>query len=227
MLLFREDSHIGSIDPVVTVKTGKRGRPRKEVDYEFLHDAMSGSRGISVTKLAKALHMDRHVLSKRLAEAGVSRAFTGLRRSDLDELVKGFRTVKPNSGVRYLIGFLRQRGLRVQKRRVYASIQRVDGLGRALRQRHTIRRRTYKVSQPNALWHVDGHHKLILWGFVIHGFVDGCSRTVRLSAFLWHGQLTHLPGYRPTYKHKQQGKHGLERILGSCGEIRNAFSSTR
>ncbi|KAJ6511626.1 hypothetical protein DFH09DRAFT_892086, partial [Mycena vulgaris] len=62
--------------------------------------------------------------------------------------------------------------LKVQKRRVYASIRRVDGLGRALRQRQTIRRRTYKVSRPNALWHVDGHHKLILWGFVIHEFAD-------------------------------------------------------
>ncbi|KAE9382610.1 hypothetical protein BT96DRAFT_778281, partial [Gymnopus androsaceus JB14] len=34
------------------------------------------------------------------------------------------------------------------------------------------------VSRPNALWHIDGHHKLIMWGFVIHGVVDGYSRIV-------------------------------------------------
>ncbi|KAG2134987.1 hypothetical protein BD769DRAFT_1293898, partial [Suillus cothurnatus] len=36
----------------------------------------------------------------------------------------------------------------------------------------------YKVSQPNALWHMDGHHKLIHWGIVIHGIIDGYCRTV-------------------------------------------------
>jgi hypothetical protein len=28
------------------------------------------------------------------------------------------------------------------------------------------------------MWHLDGHHKLIRWGIVIHGFVDGYSRLV-------------------------------------------------
>ncbi|KAJ6470051.1 hypothetical protein DFH06DRAFT_908900, partial [Mycena polygramma] len=63
--------------------------------------------------------------------------------------------------------------LRVQKRRVYSSVHRVDGLGRALRQRRVVKRRDYKVSRPHALWHIDGHHKLILWGIVIHGIADG------------------------------------------------------
>ncbi|KAJ7769849.1 hypothetical protein B0H16DRAFT_1217393, partial [Mycena metata] len=63
--------------------------------------------------------------------------------------------------------------LKVQKRRVYSSVRRVDGLGRALRQRRVIKRKPYIVSRPHAVWHVDGHHKLILWGFVIHGFIDG------------------------------------------------------
>ena len=36
----------------------------------------------------------------------------------------------------------------------------------------------YTVSCPNALWHVDTHHKLILWHFVIHAGIDGFSRTI-------------------------------------------------
>ena len=34
----------------------------------------------------------------------------------------------------------------------------------------------YSVPSPNALWHIDGCHKLIRWWFVVHGGVDGYSR---------------------------------------------------
>ncbi|KAJ6448596.1 hypothetical protein C8R47DRAFT_1261122, partial [Mycena vitilis] len=67
-------------------------------------------------KLAKVLGIHRNTLSARLKEAGVLRKFSCLRKSDLDKLVKGFRNLKPDSGIRYLIGFLRSHGLRVQKR---------------------------------------------------------------------------------------------------------------
>ncbi|CAD6928865.1 unnamed protein product, partial [Tilletia caries] len=42
----------------------------------------------------------------------------------------------------------------------------------------TIRRRDYYVPFVNSLWHIDGHHKLIKYKIVIHGGVDGKSRTV-------------------------------------------------
>ncbi|KAJ3817330.1 hypothetical protein F5880DRAFT_1466485, partial [Lentinula raphanica] len=63
--------------------------------------------------------------------------------------------------------------LRVQRRRVMESLRRVDHLGRVVRQRRLVKRQAYKVSRPNALWHIDGHHKLIFWGIVIHACVDG------------------------------------------------------
>ena len=28
------------------------------------------------------------------------------------------------------------------------------------------------VTWPNSLWHIDGHHSLIRWQFVIHGCCD-------------------------------------------------------
>lgn len=31
------------------------------------------------------------------------------------------------------------------------------------------------MSSPNALWHIDGYHKLIRWRYVIHGAIDGYS----------------------------------------------------
>ena len=54
-------------------------------------------------------------------------------------------------------------------------------------------RRPYSVPGPNSLWHMgllylsecpcvnfflDGHHKLIRWGFVTHGGIDGYSRLI-------------------------------------------------
>ncbi|KAJ3963754.1 hypothetical protein EV361DRAFT_943322, partial [Lentinula raphanica] len=58
-------------------------------------------------------------------------------------------------------------GLRVQRRRVIQSLRRVDRLGRVIRRRRLIERQAYKVSRPNALWHIDGHHKLMVRPSVI------------------------------------------------------------
>ncbi|KAJ7438360.1 hypothetical protein FB451DRAFT_1030898, partial [Mycena latifolia] len=88
------------------------------------------------------------------------------------------------SGLRYLRGHFRRHGLRIQRERVRLSLKRVDALGQALRTRLAIRRRRYTVPRPNYLWHCDGHHKLIWWGVVIHGFIDGFCRTVGVSTAL-------------------------------------------
>lgn len=82
------------------------------------------------------------------------------------------------------MGHLRRLEHNIQHRRVQDSIHRVDPLGPVLRNHKTTRRGKYKVARPNALWHIDGHHKMIRWGIVIHGIVDGYSRTV--SKFIQH-----------------------------------------
>ena len=44
----------------------------------------------------------------------------------------------------------------------------LDPVGTALRWRGTVCPRNYNVRCPNALWHIDGNHKMIRWRFVIH-----------------------------------------------------------
>ena len=88
-----------------------------------------------------------------------------------------YKDKRPNTGIRYLRGYLFQHGVRVQRERITASLSRVDDVARVIL-RNTIKRREYKSSRPNALWHVDGHHKLGPWGIVIHGFTDGYDRVV-------------------------------------------------
>ncbi|KAJ7233667.1 hypothetical protein C8J57DRAFT_1090354, partial [Mycena rebaudengoi] len=66
-----------------------------------------------------------------------------------------------------------------QRRRVRASMKRINNLVSVLRNHEAIDRQKYSVPHSNYLWHLDGHHKLIRWGIVIHGIVDGYCRTVR------------------------------------------------
>ncbi|XP_046860695.1 uncharacterized protein LOC124453911 [Xenia sp. Carnegie-2017] len=54
----------------------------------------------------------------------------------------------------------------------------LDPVGRALRWRGAIRRRNYNVDCANALWHIDGNHKMIRWRMVVHTSIDGYSRLI-------------------------------------------------
>jgi len=102
---------------------------------------------------------------------------------ELDVLVWEYHQENPVGGRSYIIGRLcAAHSLRIQCQRVIDSINRIDQLGQGMQQRVGKKRhRThYSVPRPNALWHIDGHHKLIAWGIVIHGAADGYSRTVRI-----------------------------------------------
>jgi hypothetical protein len=177
---------------VTILHTGRPGRPRKIINLDFLKEATGSHRQIKLTELADALKVHRTTLSLYMKRNNVFRAYSNLSNADLDVLVKTFKIRKPESGMRYLIGFLRHHGLRVQRRRVMWSLRRVDKLGQTLRGKKTIRRRKYNVKRPDALWHVDGHHKLIRWGVVIHGIVDGFSRMVRTTCHNLFGSCRKL-----------------------------------
>lgn len=164
--------------PIKTILTGKVGAPRKEIDVAYLREAMSVKQNITQTELAKHLGIHRNTLHKMMKTHGISKAYTRLTNPQLDTLIQSFKQSRPQSGIRYATGFLRRSNLRVQRHRVIQSLRRVDGIGNFLRHQQKIRRRRYYVKFPNALWHVDGHHKLIRWGIVIHGCVDGFDRTV-------------------------------------------------
>jgi hypothetical protein len=163
---------------VKVAPTGRPGRPRKTINLDFLREATSAGRQITLTKLARALNVHPNTLRLYMKQHGVLRNYSAISNDSLDSIVRAFKLRKPESGLRYTVGHLRNQNLRVQRRRVIASMQRVDGLGRMIRSRNMVHRRKYKVKRPNALWHVDGHHKLIRWGIVIHGIVDGFCRTV-------------------------------------------------
>lgn len=173
-------SNVWIPQPVSIETRNKRGRPRKVVNVELLKEAMNPTRRISQTVLAKKLGIHRNTLREKLKENAIDTSFSDISNDDLDKLIKGYRDSQPHSGIRYLRGRLRSEGLRIQRWRVEKSIERVDRLGQSLRRRTTAKKEhnKYEVPRPNYLWHLDGHHKLIHWGIVIHGVVDGYSRKV-------------------------------------------------
>ena len=143
---------------------------------------MSDKHCITVSKLAHLLNISCPTLILHLRQNKVDHKFSQQSDGDLDILVMTYQHVNPASGLRYLAVFLCHHGLWVQKWQVFSSVHRVDGLGHALHHHTTIQQCQYRVLRPNALWHVHGHHKLILWGIVIHGMVDGYSWTVSFWA---------------------------------------------
>ena len=100
--------------------------------------------------------------------------------SDIYELVVSILDDFPNTGIRRMKGYLLSRGHRVQWERVRMVLWQVDAEGMLRRSlnMNIIQRHKYSVLGPLALWHIDGYHKLIRWGFVIHGGIDGFSRKI-------------------------------------------------
>ena len=105
------------------MRTGKAGRPKKVINLEFLRTATAGDRQIRISELAKAIGVHRNTLSLYMKQHGVMRQYSNLSNKDLNILVKTFKSQKPESGLRYLIGFLWQHGLQVQRRRVVGSLK--------------------------------------------------------------------------------------------------------
>ena len=84
----------------------------------------------------------------------------------------------PTCGERMVIGCLRSKGILVTRHRVREILRELDPVSLLLRWTSTTLRRKYSVPGPNALWHIDGLHKLVRWGFVVHGCIDGYSRMI-------------------------------------------------
>ena len=84
----------------------------------------------------------------------------------------------PNDGERLVLGHLARQNIILPRTRIRAFIHRIDPEGTAIRRSLAVRRQVYHAEGPNYVWHIDGNHKLIKYHFIIHGAIDGYSRTV-------------------------------------------------
>lgn len=130
-------------------------------------------------KIARMLGISRQTLYRRLEEYGIPCSDnTVMSNNDLDKIVEGIKSEHPNDGEVMIQGQLVGLGIRVTRYQLRASIHRVDHEGSQRRLSCVVKRRQYSVDCPNSIWHIDGHHKLIRWKFVIHAGIDGFSRTI-------------------------------------------------
>jgi hypothetical protein len=186
---------------VTTHHTGRVGRPQKNIDRAWLQHAVSTNRNLTQHELASILGIHRNTLSYKLSELGLHQRFTELGDSDLDRVLKLYKCLRPNSGLRYATGFLRRHSLKIQRDCVRDSLKRIDNLGRVLRQQDAILRRKYISRHSRAVLHIDGHRKLILWGFVIHGMIDGHDHVVSVLTPSIHTLTGGFVGYWSSGKH--------------------------
>jgi hypothetical protein len=176
--LSQDSSNVDMAATVSVVRTGKRGRPRKVPNPFLLREAMQPNRRISKSRYARTIKVSRGTLYKYMDEFGIESKYSSITDEELDKIAKEVQQSRPETGRRYLAGHLSSAGIKVQMERIRQSLARIDPIGQAIRNKETVQRRDYRMPRPNAMWHIDGHHKLIRWGIVIHGIIDGFCRTV-------------------------------------------------
>ena len=143
------------------VNSGIRGRPAYQISREQL--AYLLRERFSRREVADMLRVSLSTVARRIREYDLVNLvpYSTISNADLDSVVKDVQAFFPNIGYRRMLGELTRRGIVIQHARVRASMIRTDPEGAVRRWMDTIQRRSYSVYGPNALWHIDGHHKLI------------------------------------------------------------------
>lgn len=149
---------------------------RKIVD-ETLVSEMRG-RGLSWTEIAQRVDVSVSTLQRRRKEESFVEPLERISNSALDDLISAHVEEQPRRGEISIRAHIAVKGFNAPRQQVRDSIHRVDPEGVIARSRKPIQRRVYCVPGPHHLWHMDGNHKLIRWGIVIHGCIDGCTRNV-------------------------------------------------
>ena len=151
------------------IYSGYRGRPSFDISKERLELFLDYN--FSIRKISEMLGASISTINRRLSIYGlsISQTYSTLTDGELDAATLQLISQYPNCGYRRMIGLLRGIGINVglQQSRVRESMRRSDPEGILIRalQLTPISRRTYNVSSPLALWHLDGNHKLIRYFF--------------------------------------------------------------
>ena len=157
------------------------GRPRADINYDEVIQLVD--LGHDWTFIANRFGVCRKTIRRWcIANNFVKLGNADFSDDELDIVVRNFLVDHPNIGLVYTMAHIHSStNYRPTRERVQQSIERVDPEGlenrRNVSQRKIIRR-IYDVMGPHHLWHMDGHHKLIRYGLITHGCIDGFSRYI-------------------------------------------------
>lgn len=80
-------------------RTGKRGRPRKQLNPQFVAEPLASHRKITITKLAQIMGIGRRTLTRHLQAHGLLYKFTDLSKTELDALVSSLEPSAPQNQI--------------------------------------------------------------------------------------------------------------------------------
>ena len=137
------------------IGTCKQGRPT----YEIYREELEGLRDLGFTwkKIAEILCVSERTLRTKIHELEITDKYTGIRDNELDNFNREILEESPNMRKKILQGALQSRGIRIRRRHLRSSIERVDPNGIVLRRLQSLHRRKYQVEGPNTLWLVFLH----------------------------------------------------------------------
>ena len=124
------------------------------------------------------INVHRDCLLKWRKEVNFEEPKRNIPDDQLDEVVHSHVLGQPRRGEVTVAAHISCLGLKVPRKQLRESIHRVDPEGVEKRSRKLIKRAVYISDGPHYCWHIDGNHKLIRWGIVIHGGIDGCTRCI-------------------------------------------------
>lgn len=147
--------------------TGGRGRPKYVINSEqlvFLRELR-----FTWTNIAQLYGISRRTLYNIRSHYNMTgaefSAFTQISDDDLKQAIREVKLSLPECGQSMVRGILNSQGIYVSTTRIRECLTAVDPVNTALRWAMPIMRRVYSVPHPNALWHLDGNHKLIRYEF--------------------------------------------------------------
>ena len=155
------------------------GRPKYEIPEEHL--LYFESLDFTWNAIADMLLVSRWTFRRRVIEYGITDLvrFSKISNDELGNLIRDYRNIHGLAcGRSMILGHLNSIGIKVQQKRVTKSLVLVDPDGCHMLLSLIIRTEKSIVPVPNSLWHIDSHHSLIRWGFVLHGAIDGYSRLI-------------------------------------------------
>ena len=139
--------------------------------------------GYKTMQIAHLLGVSRLTVYRMMHDFNINPAdrYSNLSDSQIDQKHSDIKADHPNIGEVMAAGHLKVQGIRVKQSALRSSLMRVDPEGVAECRRSHLYHRVYDNPCPNYVWHIDGNHKLIRWGIVIHVGIDGFTRLVTFA----------------------------------------------
>ena len=102
---------------------------------EIHREELEGLKDLGFTrkKITEILGVSERTLRTKSHKLEITDKYTGIRDNELENFIQEILEESLNMGEKMLQGDLQSRGLRIQRRRLRSSIERVDPLGKVLR----------------------------------------------------------------------------------------------